>query len=184
MINKKEYFFKKYKCNNILHIGGHIGQEAPIYKELGLLFTFVEPIPKYINILKNKGYNVIEGAVTKKKGKLNFNIANVTERSSLKNTSSDIMTVSKCILVNTFRLKDIQDGFDGLVIDAQGETYDILKSGKLDFKVIICETSEIPRYEGEGSRDKVLKLLTEHGYKRINTFKHKTLDIYDDVFVM
>lgn len=65
-LNKEKYFAD---CSNILHIGGHEGQEAGLYKLLGKQFTFVEPMPEYAERMRKKGFNVIEKAVTCETGK-------------------------------------------------------------------------------------------------------------------
>lgn len=178
----KEALFKKYNCRKILHIGGHKGQEGPIYKSLGLDFTFVEPIPKFAEIMRGKGYSVIEKAVSLKNGVAVFNVAKVSERSSLR-FANGVMEVVRGIKVKTTTLSKIQRGYDGLAIDAQGETYDILKSGVLDFKVIICEVSDKPRYFGEARRSRVESLLKENGYKKAARFQHGDLDIYDIAWI-
>ncbi len=183
MQKEKEHFFKKFKCTNVLHIGGHSGQEASLYKELGLSFTFIEPMPEYARALRHGGHSVIEAAITKLRGRTSFYVGHESERSSLKETTPDVTTVAKKIQVNTLTLADVQDGFDGLSIDAQGETIDILRSGRLDFKVIVCEVSNAPRYAGEGSRQQVAAFLDMHGYRKVAEFRHRTLDIFDDVFV-
>lgn len=178
----KENYFKKFGCTNILHIGGHMGQEIKIYDGLGLDFTFVEPIPRYANILRSKGLNVIEAAVSNFRGVSKFNIARVSERSSLKKTTDDVATFKKVIQVKTVKLSDIQKGFDGVSIDAQGETFEILESGKLDFKVIICEASITPRYKGEASLFEIQAYLEARDYELVDQYRHKTLDIHDLVF--
>ena len=93
------------------------------------------------------------------------------------------MTVKDTLKVQKVTLSDIQEGFDGLAIDAQGETYDILQSGTLTFKVIICEASEVPRYKGEHSREEITNFLKRTGYKLIETHQHETLDIHDMIWI-
>lgn len=170
------------ECSNILHIGGHKGQEAPIYANMGLRFTFVEPIPEFAQIMRNKGYHVIEKAVSGKEGIIEFNIASVSERSSIRIAPEEVMTVERTIPVRCTTLGKIQNGYDGLSIDAQGETLEILKSGNLDFNVVICEVSKKPRYEGEGSRALVEELMIANDYQLVEEYKHKKLDIFDLVW--
>lgn len=180
----KENYFAKYGCKNILHIGGHLGQESGIYKKLGVDFTFAEPIPKFARAIRKQGDKVIEKAVTRKSGKATFNIGKISERSSLKRTTSSVTPVSKKIEVETVALSAISKGFDGICIDAQGETLDILLGEKdFNFKVIICEVSNEPRYRGEGSARQVTALLQGKGFDLVAQYPHKKLDIHDFVFI-
>lgn len=177
----KETFFKKSRCHKILHIGGHKGQEGPIYGYMRLAFTFVEPMPRFARLMRRKGYRVIQKAVSSKEGSAVFKIAKVSERSSLR--QSDSVEVARKIPVKTTTLAKIQRGYDGLAIDAQGETYNILKSGKLTFKVIICEVSDTPRYAGEAGRRSVERLLADNGYKEAAVYQHGDQDIFDIVWI-
>lgn len=178
----KEEYFALNGCKNIIHIGGHKGEESEIYKSLGIKYVFVEPIPRLANIIRDKGINVIEKAVARESGKIKFNIAKVSERSSMYDPLDNVMEVREIIEVQSIRLSEIQEGFDGIAIDAQGATYEILKSGQLNFKVIICEVSKIPRYSGEETKETIEKLLEENNYIKIREIKHKTLDIYDTIW--
>jgi len=184
--------FKKYKeeyfegCRNVLHIGGHAGQEAPLYKNVGVSFVFVEPIPRLARMIQKAGHVVLPVAISNFRGIASLNVAKVTERSSLLDAPKEVMTVSKKIPVAVLQLSDICAPFDGLSIDTQGSTYDILSSAsKKDlrhFNIIVCEVSENPRYNGERSRKDVADLLTGAGFEEIAFYKHKTLDIFDIVW--
>jgi hypothetical protein len=179
----KESYFKIHGCSNILHIGGHRGQEADIYNDLGLKFTFVEPIPAYVSEMRSKGINVVEAAISDYRGETSFIIGEISERSSLKMPPSDLTGVKETIIVSVMTLRDVQKGFDGLAIDAQGETYEILKGGDLNFKVILCEASLNPRYNKEVGREKITELLLKNGYREEASYKHGDLDIYDIIFI-
>ena len=172
---KQEYinFYKQianYNPTKILHIGGHIGQEGEIYKDI-CPFTFVEPIPKFAEIIFNKGYEVIKTAIGKEKGVRDFYIKD--------QISSFLMTKvphkQKKTTVNVVKLSDIQKGYDVLVVDVEGATMEVLQSGKLDFKVIIVELREEPAFIGEETKETITGYLYTHGYKLVNSFERDYL---------
>jgi len=165
----------------VLHIGGHKGQEIKNYRKMGVDFTYVEADPKYARILRKKGCDVIECAVTSKRGEMVFYLGEKTQRSSLKKPHKSVTGIKDKIVVECKTLEDIQDGYDGLSIDAQGESYDILSSGDLSkFRVIICEASEKPRYEGEKDKQQIHSLMD--GFTIVDEYRHKNGDIYDVVY--
>jgi len=172
-------FYKRVK--NVLHVGGFAGDD--IYQRKGIDCTFVEPIPQYASIIKARGFKVIQKAVSNERGKADFYITTKEKRSSLR--KSDVPgEIKETIKVDRVLLKDIQEGFDGLVVDAQGETYWILEQGDLSkFNAVICEVSEKPRYESEKSKEEVEKLLSDQGFSKVGEKKHGKYDIYDILFI-
>lgn len=178
---KKEYHFKD--CKNVLHIGGHKGQESLIYKKIGVDFTFVEPIKKLADYIKLKGNKVLNVAVSNTRSKSRFYVTKWSQRSSLLLPDESIAIVDKIIEVETVLLSDIQDGFDGLAIDAQGSTYDILKYGDLSkFKVIVCESSIVPRYSKEKSKESIECLLENSDLLKVVEYPHPDKNIIDLVY--
>jgi FkbM family methyltransferase len=154
----------------VLHIGGHLGREAEYYNDV----VFVEPIPKYAEYLRSKGFRVIEGAV-----------CGDTLYVTSYDQASSILTplehkVSTTIHVKSYTLDEINDGtFDLLVMDVQGAELMILKSGELTFNNIIVEASIIPRYKGAPSKKEILDYLESNNYKIVKEFQHGNNDIYD-----
>jgi FkbM family methyltransferase len=167
----KEYieFYKKisnYNPTNILHIGGHIGQEGEIYKDI-CPFTFVEPVAKFAEIIADKGYRVINTAIGSSKGERTFYVRN--QISSLLMTKVNHGQTKTTVQV--VRLKDIQEGFDALIVDVEGATMEVLKSGDLSkFKVIIAELRDDPAFIGEATKQEVIMYLKEKGFKIIYSF--------------
>lgn len=171
------------KVNHVLHIGGYVGEEAPLYKQMGVDFTFVEPVPEYADVIRSNGHKVIEVAVGKV-GEIDF----YKKKYASSYLSGKKMRGSPIIKVNGVTLKEIQEQngkvYDMLVIDAQGATLDILKSGMLeDFKYIVCEASQKPRYDGEAPMQKIIDYMIENKFELIYPFKHVGHDIFDLVFI-
>jgi len=168
-----EVFYNLPYHQKVLHIGGHLGLEAKFYSNV----VFVEPIPKYAQFLREQGFEVFEGAVC---GDELF-ITSYDQASSVL-VPADHKIVNT-IKVKNYTLDDINDeSFDMLVIDAQGSEMNILKSGRLTFKYIIVEASNIPRYSGSATKNEIETFLTNQNFKKIKEFQHKSHDIYDLLF--
>lgn len=156
-----------------LHIGGHLGLEGKFYNDV----TYVEPIPKYANFLRESGYKVIEGAVC---GDELF-LTSYDQASSILRPLDH--KVVESIKVKSYSLDDINDGsYDLLVLDTQGSELQILKSGKLTFNYIIVETSVEPRYIDAGTKFQIEEFLSLNNYVKIKEFQHGHHDIIDIIF--
>jgi hypothetical protein len=157
----------------VLHVGGHLGFESKFYNDV----TFVEPIPKYAQFLRDSGHKVIEGAVC---GDALF-VTSYDQASSVLIPTEHV--VLDKINVNSYSLDDINDGtYDLLVLDTQGSELKILQSGVLNFEHIIVEASITPRYVGAGNKQEIEEFLFSLNYKKINEFQHGKHDIFDMVF--
>lgn len=154
----------------ILHIGGHIGQEAEIYERMEASFTFVEPVPEFAAAIRDKGHQVIEKAVGTP-GVRDFNV-NGQISGFLKNKKG---SKYRTIQVETVPLSEIQPGFEVLVADTEGTVLDVLKTGNLDFKVIVAELRDEPAFHGEPTRAEVEAYLAEHGYTLYANFERDYL---------
>lgn len=174
----------EYNPKNILHIGGHTAEEAEIYKEIGADFTFVEPVPEFAEIIRKKGYKVIEAAVGTEPGEREFNVCSVF--------SSFLFRKKEClayqdrwmrkskekqrkIMVKIIRMSDIDGNFDTLVVDTEGTVLDVLKSGELNFETIVAEVRETPAYNGEPDNNEIEKYLNEKGYSKISKHGNNTI---------
>jgi FkbM family methyltransferase len=168
-----EVFFNLPEHKKVLHIGGHLGREAKYYNDV----TFVEPMPKYAEYLRQQGHNVVEGAICGEE----LYVTSYDQASSVLKPKEH--KVIDKITVKNYSLDDVNDGtFDMLVMDIQGGELSALKSGTLNFKFIIVETSKKPRYEGAGSKEEIEEYLQLKGYKKLREFQHRKNDIYDVIF--
>lgn len=168
-----EVFHNLPEHNRVLHIGGHLGFEAKFYNDV----TYVEPIPKYANFLRESGYNVIEGAVC---GDELFLTSYDQASSILKPVEHKVV---KSIKVKNYSLDDINDSsYDLLVLDTQGSELQILKSGRLTFNYIIVETSVNPRYVDAGTKAEIEEFLLLNNYVKLSEFQHGQHDITDIIF--
>lgn len=167
-------FVAQGKYTAILHIGGEYGSEAPVYKQCAKRFTYVEPHPVYARYLADLDYDVLELAVGVGDG--TFYVAG--NASSLLEPLEHL--VSEIAQVEVAPLSAIEEGYDCIVIDAQGSSYDILASGTLRAaSTVVCEASVVPRYEGERPLTDILELMLRREFSLVAIYRHGPYDIYD-----
>jgi FkbM family methyltransferase len=171
------------KPTGIIHVGGHLGQEMKWYKDIFSSVLFIEPIPKYADVLIKKGYKVIPVAISEKSGEIDFYLSEDDQLSSILKSKLK----SKLIKVKSWPLRIVESReiinacYEVLAIDVQGASYQVLKSSDLNYKLIIFECSDVPRYEGETPKKEIIKFLEEKGFKIIGEYRHGEADVYDVV---
>lgn len=177
-MNPIEYFkLEHFEPNHILHIGGHHGQEGDIYKKISK-FTFVEPVPEFAEIIRSKGYHVIEKAIGEP-GVREFNV-NGQISGFLKNKKGSRY---KQIKVETVPLRDIQHlaNYDVLVVDTEGTVLEVLKSGDLSqFKAIVVELRDEPAFYGEEPKEYVVDFLWNKGFRFAASYERDNLFVKRD----
>lgn len=184
------YLLEKYEPKNILHIGGYLGGEGELYSKNGWDFTFVEPVPEYAEEIRKKGYKVIENAVGTP-GKREFYVlgalSSLFEREIKKNDVSykkyaePASVKERKIEVDVVALKDIQKGFDTLVIDAEGAEWEILHTGDLNFRIIIVESAAPHKYLKEKKLRRVEAHILRNGYVKKEHYGINALYVKKDL---
>ena len=175
----------KYSPKNILHIGGHIGEEGEVYNELGADVLFVEPVKEYADIIKDKGFNVLNVAIGLNRGMVDFRVAGIFSSTMKRNAYQDYednwLKENGTKVYNTkvkmVRLDDIEGHFDTLLVDTEGTVLDVLKSGKLNYKIIIAEESSDlePQFENEPHNSEIEKYLNTKGYRKVYKFQNNAI---------
>lgn len=181
--------FPRYniKPKGVLHIGANIGEEAPIYNELGITnVTWIEANPELIPQLKLnvKLYNhdVINVLVGDVEGiELNFHISNnASQSSSILELGTHLIAhpevnYVKDIVLKMRRIDQLPTCFGGqdfLNIDLQGAELKALKGmGKLldQFKWAYLEVNKAELYKGCALVDEVDSFMLEKGFRRVET---------------
>jgi len=156
---------ENYLGNKILHIGGHLAQENYTKDVL-----YVEPVKEYAEVIKSKGYKVLNVAIGEPIER-DFYVDEEGVSSFLKHPFEQrIKRVEK---KTPTPLKEIENGFDTLVLDVEGLTLEVLKSGNLTgFKIIVCELREEPVFKGEAPRKEVEDYLLTKGFKQTHEKKN------------
>lgn len=156
----------KYNCKNILHIGGHWGEEAEEYIALGADFTFVEPVKEFAQVIKEKGYKCLEMAIGTHTG--DFYVDRGLSSFLKTNYPRSIVRTEQ---VTAVPLSEVEKGFDTLIIDTEGTGYEVLLSGTLkDAKTIVVELRKNALFVGETTQDKVEEYLLTKGFKKVEEY--------------
>lgn len=171
---------EKYNCKNILHIGGHWGEEAEEYIALGADFTFVEPVKEFAQVIKDKGYKCLEIAVGTREGE--FYVDRGLSSFLKTNYPRNIVRTEQ---VKAVPLSKIEKGFDTIIVDTEGTDFEVLQSGTLKYaKTIVVELRKNALFIGETTQDKVEEYLLTNGFKKVE--EHVLFDdpnAYDVYFV-
>lgn len=175
----------EYNPKRILHIGGHKAEEGKTYDKIGADVTFVEPVPEYAEIIRQKGYDVIEVAVGPERGEKEFNVRGVFSSFLIRKKDhlpyqdwwlDKVGEDKRQIKVKVVPLRDIQEGYDTIVVDTEGTGLDVLKSGDLNFKTIVIEiTVDGAVYEGEPEIDELEEYIISQGYRKDKQFRLDTV---------
>jgi FkbM family methyltransferase len=168
----------------VIHVGAHEGQEASDYE--GLSQLYIEPIPSLAKLLKDKGLDVIEIAISNYTGTSDFYITDFDQGSSLLLPLEH--SVQNKITVNVDTLENaVPDSspYNCLVVDVQGAELDVLKGSKVEnFDLIICETNSRERYFGSPVHQDIVNYLESQGFKLSRFFSHSDDNVIKDcVFV-
>lgn len=153
----------KYQPKNILHIGGHFGEEGEEYKAMGADFTFVEPVKEFADEIRKKGYKLLEIAIGTSEGE--FYVDRGLSSFLRPNYPRQIARVEH---IKAVPLSEVEKGFDTLIIDTEGTVLEVLKSGTLkDAKTIVCELRKNPLFIGEQPQSETEKYLLEKGFEKV-----------------
>ena len=157
---------KKYNPKNILHIGGHFGEEGEEYISMGVDFTFVEPVKEFAKVIKDKGYKCLEIAVGTSEGE--FYVDRGLSSFLKTNYHRNIDRVEH---IKAVPLSEIEKGFDTLIIDTEGTILEVLKSGTLKYaKTIVCELRKDILFVGEHPQEDTEKYLLEKGFEKVEEY--------------
>ena len=169
----------------VIDVGAHRGNFVEVvskYSNIGRAIL-AEPIPDLANFLgnkfKDKGYSVVNCALSDKSGQVEFEINEETATSSIlsiKRNMSELAEVPlgspKKIMCKTRTLDDVVneanlDRVDLLKIDVQGAEHLVLKGGAETLKktaMIWIEVSFKPLYENSSTFFEIYTMLNNSGF--------------------
>jgi FkbM family methyltransferase len=182
--------FPRYriKPKGVLHIGANVGEEAPVYDELGIeRVLWIEANPELIPQLnintrdkyKHKVFNMLVGDVEGLE--LNFHISNNAGQSSsilelgTHKTAHPEVNYVKDVVLTMQRIDQLQmcwGGYDFLNIDLQGAELKALKGmGEIlrQFKWAYLEVSKEHLYKDCPLVDEIDLYMLGFGFKRVET---------------
>ena len=169
---------KKYnvKIKGVIHIGGHVGEEIPLYKQQTNNIHIFEPLKECFDQIDNtvNKYNVALGSTS---GILEFNVANNHQSSSFLKpkthlTEHDWVTFGekRHISITTLDSYNITD-CNLLNMDVQGYELEVLKGGNDTLKYIdyiFTEVNEKELYENCAQMSELDTFLSS-AFKRVET---------------
>jgi FkbM family methyltransferase len=191
MLISLPFLIEKYNLNitGIIHIGGHTGQEIPIYEECGIKeVVFFEPQPEIFKVLEENCVNsklityIYNVALGNKIGMVEMFVekANGGQSSSILKPLlhlqqyPDIIFEDKItVKINTLDSYHItKRKFNFLNIDTQGYDLEVLKGAKETLKYIDCVYCEVNRaevYEGCPMVEDIDSYLKDYRFERVET---------------
>jgi FkbM family methyltransferase len=182
--------FPKYgiKPRGVLHVGANVGEEAPVYDELGIKeVAWVEANPDLIPKLKENvfklGHTIYEACVSDTTGEeVTFNISNNGGQSSsilelgTHKIAHPEVHYTKTLNLETIRLDLMLAGsyidYNFLNIDLQGAELKALRGlgDRLhQFKWAYLEVNQAELYKGCALVEEIDTYLLGFGFKRVET---------------
>jgi FkbM family methyltransferase len=196
-----EYCLKRISPRGVIHLGGHLGQEAELYaKYVGSNVIWVEAIPQLIPKLKDAtdiyGQTTICALVARNSGEeVDFFLSSNNFASSSKLPIGKDMhkyfphvKLDKSIRLQTTSFEDLVKSysidlsrFDFLVLDVQGAELEVLKGAQeslSQFKAVLTEYSKADLYRNQPQYGELLKFLCLHSLK---PSVHLTLSVHGNM---
>jgi FkbM family methyltransferase len=192
----------KVAVKAVLHVGGHLGEEYPIYKKAGAQkIVFFEPMPELFNELSERLKKCDDAILVKKAlgsknetREMHVNRGSGESTSFLKPTALydgffEEKTVPIEIVTLDSFLPSLSDSgiFNMLVSDTQGFDLEVLKGSNKTLKQIDYIYTEVSKghYEGEPALDDFDAFLRPFGFCRAETSMYgswKGEDLWGDMF--
>lgn len=192
LIDFKELFPKyNLKFNGVLHVGANIGEEAPVYRELGInKQVWVEPnkslIPRLeAQVLNHNGVEayVLNVCAGNENRETVLHISNNAGQSSsvlelgthkIAHPEVDYIEDQTVLMVKLedFLTDQVVEGLDFLNIDVQGYELEVLKGlGRIvdQMKMIYLEVNKESLYMNCALIDSIDLFMTAHRFRRVET---------------
>lgn len=177
------------KPKGVLHVGANVGEEAPVYDELGIKKVWwIEGNGELVhklaaNVSKYEGQQWMNYLISDDNSVVNFHISNngsqsssILELGTHKIAHPEVSYV-RDIEMMTFRIDDLftsetLEGYDFLNIDLQGAELKALRGmGDLlmQFKWAYLEVNKAELYKGCALVEDIDMYLLGYGFKRVET---------------
>ncbi len=185
--------FPKYdiKPKGVLHCGANVGEEAPVYLELGIKRqVWIEPNPDMIpklsaTLARNPEANFMCIAAGEENKPIVLHLSsNAGQSSSILELGTHQVvhpdvTFVRDVTVPMFRLDSFEpqtfEGLDLLNLDVQGYELHVLRGmGDLlkQFKWIYTEVNKNEVYKGCATLDSMDLFMTANGFRRVELFNN------------
>lgn len=185
--------FPKYnlKCNGVLHVGANVGEEAPVYRELGInKQVWIEPNKSLIPRLEAAVLNhpnveayVLNVCAGNENKEVTLHISNnagqsssVLELGTHKIAHPEVEYIEDqtilMVKLEDYLTEQVVEGLDCLNIDVQGYELQVLQGlGRIvdQMKMIYLEVNKEELYKGCALIDSIDLFLTAHRFRRVET---------------
>lgn len=191
-----DHFYSQIKnfppIRGIIHIGAHIGQEFPFYKNLNVPILFFEPLSANFkslteNVSKEENVYLFNLALGNENKKIEMFIASNMQSSSILKPTLHLelhpdITFNTTEEVKMVRLNDLDlsaypdlkdlSNFNFLCIDVQGYEIEVFKGASeqlahLDF--IITEINKQALYENGANIEDLDELLASYNFQQVTS---------------
>ena len=163
---------------NLIEVGANLGQDSAFLSYMWRItddnVVAVEPIPEYAKRIKDKyKFRVIEAEISEEQGRAWLNLQDsVSNNLGTASLHSHPTNDKSRIEVQTKRLDAILNemffaSLDFLKIDAEGHTFEVLKSlGErvTDVKIIQIETEYLPVWDSSVKQETIFKFLEKYHF--------------------
>ena len=181
---------KKYDMNirDIIHVGGHFGQEIPLYREINpsCAIQIFEPHPETFKTLQNnisgiahiECYNIALGS-EKSVMKMYCETNNAGQSNSLLEPQLHATQYPNIqfhstvdVLVDTLDSFDLYESYNFMSLDVQGFELEVLKGSVntlMNVDYIITEVNNAPLYKNCCMIEEIDQFLSTRGFSRVET---------------
>lgn len=172
-------------ARGVVHVGGNIGQEAPLYAQFGLPVIWIEAVPELAaamraEVAKYPNQRVIEGLVTDKDGaEYAFGIASNGQSSSIFDMKDHAKAWPSVHYVGSVKLRSVTlstllkdvdlAAYDTLTMDVQGAELLVLKGAESvlpAFRFLRSEATDFEAYEGGATLKELNRAAFAAGFRK------------------
>lgn len=157
----------------VVHVGAHLGQEIPIYREAGFdRIVMVEANPELAARIPTDGVKVHVAACGRtSEGFATLHITPNDQQSSILVPGKK--PVVRKVQVLARRLADLQHGCNVAVVDVQGAELEVMAGADLDgLDLVVLEASIVARYVGGATLATVVEYMTRLGWTEVARWDH------------
>ncbi|GAA4386594.1 FkbM family methyltransferase [Actinomadura sp. NPDC048032] len=178
----------------VVQVGAHVGQEVPALVRCGFRrLVMVEPNRDHSAALARElgrhlsgrpeggrpSQEVVMAAAGRERGTATLHVTEYDQQASLL-APLPPMTVTRLDTTEVVPVREVQDGCNVLVVDAQGAELDVLAGADLDrLDLAVIEGSAEARYRRGATRQAVAAYMQDRGWRLVANWTHARANVAD-----